>query len=351
MKRKLLIAAGIATGALVLLLAVIAMQPADFSIQRSTTVAAPPETVFGLVNDFHQWDKWSPWAKLDPAMVTTFEGEALGAGAIYTWKGNSAVGEGKMTILESRSPELVGIQLEFIAPMKATNTAEFSFKPEGAGTAVTWSMAGRNNFMGKAFGFFVDMDAMLGADFEKGLAAMKAAAESAAQPEGTSSMSNATEAKTEDMLIERLFDAPRDQVWRCWTEPEQLMKWWGPKDFGSPAATIDFRVGGKYHFCMRMPDGKDLWSTGNYQEIVPMERIVFTDSFADPEGNVVSSAYYNMGDTWPEVLKVTLTFEQQGDKTRFTLFHEDIPVSDLALCMKGWNESFDKMEAVLAQPR
>lgn len=179
MLKKLGIVVGLIAALLGILAVTVAIQPADFSVQRSTTIAAPPGAVFALVNDFHEWEKWSPWAKMDPAMKTTYEGSESGAGAIYTWSGNSQVGEGKMTILESRAPEQVGIQLEFLAPMKATNTSEFSFKPEGDGTAVTWTMAGKNNFVGKAFCLFVDMDAMVGADFEKGLAAMKAAAEAA----------------------------------------------------------------------------------------------------------------------------------------------------------------------------
>ncbi len=178
MLKKVMIALGLFAALIGILAVTVAMQPAEFSIVRGTTIAAPPATVFGLVNDFHQWEKWSPWAKLDPAMKTTFEGSESGAGAVYTWTGNSDVGEGKMIILESRAPEQVGIQLEFIKPMAATNTSEFSFKPEGDGTTVTWTMAGKNNFVGKAFCLFVDMDAMVGADFEKGLTAMKAAAES-----------------------------------------------------------------------------------------------------------------------------------------------------------------------------
>ena len=154
--------------------------------------------------------------------------------------------------------------------------------------------------------------------------------------------------QTESIIIERLFKAPREQVWRCWSEPESLMKWWGPKTFTSPAATIDFRTGGKYHFCMRMPDGKEMWSTGSYTEIVPMERIVFTDSFADPEGNVVSGAYYGMGDIYPAILNVTLTFEEAGDGTRFKLQHEGIPASEISACTQGWVEMIDKLEAALA---
>jgi uncharacterized protein YndB with AHSA1/START domain len=159
-------------------------------------------------------------------------------------------------------------------------------------------------------------------------------------------MTVATE--TGDICIERVFDAPRDRVWRCWTEPDNLMKWWGPKTFTSPAATIDFSVGGKYHFCMRMPDGKEMWSTGSYLEIVLMERLVFTDSFADPEGNVVSGTYYGMGDIYPAFLNVTLTFEKVEDRTRFKLHHEGIPASEISACTQGWIEMLDKLEATLA---
>lgn len=178
MLKKVGIVAGLVAVLIVTLAVIVEVQPSDFSIQRSTTIAAPPATVFGLVNDFHQWEKWRPWAKLDPAMKTTFDGPESGVGATYSWSGNSDVGAGMMTILESRAPEQVGIQLVFLAPMAATNTSTFSFKPEGDGTSITWTMAGKNNFIGKAFCLFVDMDAMVGADFEKGLAAMKAAAES-----------------------------------------------------------------------------------------------------------------------------------------------------------------------------
>lgn len=161
----------------VILIVVIAVQPAAFQVTRSTMIAAPPEKVFGQVNDFHKWDGWSPWAKLDPAMNQTFEGSATGVGSVYTWNGNSQVGEGRMTITESDSNKLVGIKLEFIKPMMAVNHTTFELKPDGTNTVVVWSMAGTNNFMGKAFCLFVSMDKMVGGDFEKGLAQMKAVSE------------------------------------------------------------------------------------------------------------------------------------------------------------------------------
>jgi hypothetical protein len=158
---------------------VVAMQPAEFRITRSATINAPPEVVFAQVNDFHKWDAWSPWAKLDPAMKTTFEGPSSGTGAKYSWVGNKEVGEGRMTILESKPSEWVRINLEFIKPFEASSTTEFAFKPQADQTAVTWTMSGKHSFMEKAFCLFMNMDKMVGGDFEKGLAQMKAVAENA----------------------------------------------------------------------------------------------------------------------------------------------------------------------------
>lgn len=181
MLKKLGIAAAVVAGLIVIFLVAVAMQPAEFRIERSETIAAPPAAAYGLVNDFHEWEKWSPWAKLDPEMETTYSGPDSGEGATYAWVGNDEVGEGRMEILESRANELVRIELEFIKPFAATNTAEFTFAGEGGQTTVTWAMYGENNFIGKAFGLLMDMDSMVGKDFESGLAAMKAAAEADSQ--------------------------------------------------------------------------------------------------------------------------------------------------------------------------
>jgi hypothetical protein len=162
-------------------IAFVATRPADFCITRSATMSAPPSTAFAQVNDFHHWDAWSPWAKLDSTMKQTYEGTPSGAGAIYSWNGNNKVGEGRMTILESRPSDFIRINLEFMRPFKATNTADFTFKPEDTKTLVTWSMSGKSNFMLKAMKLFMNMDKMVGGDFEKGLAAMKAVVEGAAK--------------------------------------------------------------------------------------------------------------------------------------------------------------------------
>lgn len=160
----------------VLFLAVVAMQPSEFRVARTTTISAPASLVFAQVDDFHKWEAWNPWGKIDPAMKQTYEGAPAGAGAIYTWAGNREIGEGRMTITESRPSNLIRIKLEFFKPFAATNDVEFTFKPEGDQTTVTWSMTGKNNFIAKAVHLFMDMDKMVGGQFEKGLASLKSVA-------------------------------------------------------------------------------------------------------------------------------------------------------------------------------
>jgi len=154
---------------LVVFLVVAALQPTDFRISRSGTIAAPPPVVFEQVNDFHKWNDWSPWAKMDPNAKNSFEGPQSGVGAGFAWAGNSQVGEGNMKITESRPSDLILIRLEFIKPFAGVNTTEFTFKPEGDKTAVTWTMTGKNSFMGKVMGLIMNCDKMIGGQFEKGL--------------------------------------------------------------------------------------------------------------------------------------------------------------------------------------
>ena len=168
----------VAIAAIVLVfLIVVALQPAEFRISRSATISAPPPAVFAHVNDLHKWEAWNPWGKIDPAMKRSYDGAPAGVGAITSWLGNSQVGEGRMTITESRPGDLVRIKLEFFKPFKATNTAEFTFRPGGNQTSVTWSMSGTKNYMMKAVHLFMNMDKMVGGQFEKGLADMKAVVE------------------------------------------------------------------------------------------------------------------------------------------------------------------------------
>jgi len=157
--------------------AFVATRPSEYRVARTVTMAAPASAVFPQVNDFHRWGAWNPWAKIDPAMKQTYEGAPAGPGAVYTWAGNKEVGEGRMTVTESRVNELVRINLEFLKPFAATSTAEFTFRPEGDRTAVTWSMVGQANFIAKIIHLFVDMDTMIGGNFERGLADLKSIVE------------------------------------------------------------------------------------------------------------------------------------------------------------------------------
>lgn len=166
---------GLIAAAIVILLVVIAMQPADFKVERSAEIPATPADVFPHVNELLKWENWSPWANRDPNMKTTYDGPESGVGASYAWVGNKDVGQGRMEITESRSNDHIRMRLEFLKPMKATNTVDFRFEPSGGKTRVTWSMNGSNNFMGKAFGLFMDMDKMIGKDFEQGLSSMNTA--------------------------------------------------------------------------------------------------------------------------------------------------------------------------------
>ena len=164
---------------IVVLPVVVALQPDEFRVSRSASMAAPPQIIFAQVDDLGKWEAWNPWQKVDPAMKLTFAGPPAGPGASYSWAGNKDVGEGRLTITESRPNDLVRIKLEFMKPFTATNTATFTFKPEGNKTAVTWSMEGRNNFFAKAIHLCMNMDKMVGGQFEKGLADMKSVVESA----------------------------------------------------------------------------------------------------------------------------------------------------------------------------
>ena len=135
-------------------------------------MSAPAEIVFARIDDFHQWAAWSPWEKLDPQMQKSFGGAASGVGAEYHWIGNDKVGEGRMTITESRPSERVVVRLEFLKPWPSTSTSTFTLAPEGQGTRVTWAMDGRHDFVSKAMCVFVSMDKMVGTDFERGLAVL-----------------------------------------------------------------------------------------------------------------------------------------------------------------------------------
>jgi len=166
----------------IVLLVVAALQPADFRVARSATIAAPPAVVFAQVNDLYKFQAWSPWAKIDPAARTTYEGPPAGPGAVFRWDGNGKVGAGAMTVTESRPAERVAFRLDFLRPFKGTNTAVFTFQPDGGKTAVTWTITGRSSFIPRVICLFLSMDRMVGGQFEQGLASLKSIAEAATRP-------------------------------------------------------------------------------------------------------------------------------------------------------------------------
>ena len=165
---------------LVLMIVFIIGQPEEFKLVRSARMSAPPEKIFPHVNNLRLWDAWSPWAKLDPNAKNSFTGPESGVGASMSWSGNKKIGEGCMTIIASHANQSIGFKLEFVRPFKATNTAEFEFRPAGAETVAVWSMTGKSNFFFKVFGLFMNCDEMAGKDFEKGLASLKVVVEASA---------------------------------------------------------------------------------------------------------------------------------------------------------------------------
>jgi uncharacterized protein YndB with AHSA1/START domain len=147
-----------------------------------------------------------------------------------------------------------------------------------------------------------------------------------------------------DIVINRVFELPVTKVWSAWTEPEQFKKWWGPEGFSCPVSKMEPKKGGKYLSCMRGPDGKEYWSTGVVQEFIPNKKLAVTDSFSDAQGNVISAAELGFPGNWPKELLITVSFdEEQPGKTKMRLQHQGIPEEMRDECIKGWNESFDKL--------
>jgi uncharacterized protein YndB with AHSA1/START domain len=178
MRKKILIVLGALLGVVVIFGVVVAMQPNEFKVERTATMNAPAEVVFAQINDFHNWEAWSPWSKLDPNAKNTFEGAPQGEGAAFAWDGNDEIGAGKMTILESKPNELIRMKLEFTRPMQDESMTDFTFQENDGKTTVNWQMYGDHTFMSKAMCMFMDMDKMVGTSFDEGLASIKKIVES-----------------------------------------------------------------------------------------------------------------------------------------------------------------------------
>lgn len=163
--------------AIVVILIYATTRPDSFHFERTTRINATPDRIFGYINDLHQWETWSPYMKLDPAMKTRYSGAAAGAGAMYEWAGNSKVGNGKVTIVDTTPPGKVAIRLDMLTPFEAHNDVLFTLQPNGTATDVTWAMDGPSAYISKVMSLFIDMDKMVGGQFEEGLANLKALAE------------------------------------------------------------------------------------------------------------------------------------------------------------------------------
>jgi carbon monoxide dehydrogenase subunit G len=174
MIKKMAIVVGVLIGAV---LAFAAAQPDSFRVRRAADIKAPPEKIFPLINDFSRWGAWSPYEKKDPAMKRSFSGPPAGKGAVYAWEGNKDVGQGRMEIAEAAAPSRVQLKLDFVKPFEAHNRVDFTLEPKDGATRVTWDMQGPMPFISKVICLFVDMDRMVGADFEAGLANLKSIAE------------------------------------------------------------------------------------------------------------------------------------------------------------------------------
>lgn len=316
---------------IVALLGYAATKPDTFRIERSASIKAAPETIFAQLHDFRSWGNWSPWEKLDPALQRMYSGAAVGTGAVYEWKGNSEVGAGRMEILESSPASKLTIKLSFTEPFEAQSTSEFSLTPEGETTKITWVMQGPNQFIGKVMSIFVNMDTYVGKDFETGLANLKTLAEAGKQ----------------DIVLTRIFDAPLEAVWKAWTVPEQVMKWWGPTGFTSPSCKIDFREGGKFIFHMRAPqemNNADFYTAGVYKKIVPAELIEFTQGLSDKDGNKINPTTLGMPADFPEEIPSLLAFKNVDGKTELTAIEYGWTLGEMREMSKlGLEQCLDKL--------
>ncbi len=219
-----------------------------------------------------------------------------------------------------------------------------TFAAQGDKTKLTVRMlfesAGQRDRVIKEFGAIEGLSQTLGR-LEEQLA--KAAARSG-------SAATFTMPSDREIVITRVFDAPRHLVFKAWTEPERLVRWWGPSGFTTPSCTVDLRPGGVFHYCMRSPEGRDVWGRGVYREIIAPERIVYTDSFADAEGNPVPPAHYGMSPRHPAEMLVTVTFTEHEGKTTVTLQHavpESVP--ERSGMQQGWTEMLDRLAEELAK--
>jgi uncharacterized protein YndB with AHSA1/START domain len=322
-------------------------EPGKPEIITTAVFDAPRGLVFKVYTDQNLIPKW--WGPRN--LTTTIDKMELRQGG--AWRFIQRDAEGK----EYASN---GVYLEVMPPEKLVSTFNFEPMPghELVETSIFEEENGKTKLTAKdVFQSVEDRDGMVQSGMESGLReSMERLSEllDEMQKEKAGGIRiNAVE-KPNDLMITRILEAPRETVWKAWTDCEIVKNWCGPKGFTAPFCRNDFRAGGKYLYAMKAPEGKEawsgktIWSTGVYREIVPMKRIVSTDSFADENGNVVSAKEYGMNADFPLELMLTVTFEDMDGKTKITLMHVGFPTAaDRDGAREGWNESLDKLETLL----
>jgi uncharacterized protein YndB with AHSA1/START domain len=318
--------------------------PSDREIVFTRVFNAPRDLVFKVYTDpklIPQW--WGP-----RHLTTTVDKMDVRPGGLWRFVQHMPNGSDYAS---------KGVYREIVPPERIVGTFEFEGRPGHVAveTATFEDHDGKTKLTLRVFFDTVeDRDLALKSGAEKGAAETQDRLSELLGRLPTNYTRGAAEtaASGQELVITRFFDAPRELVWKAWTDPEWLKRWWGPAGFTAPSAEFDLRVGGKYLFCMRSPDGKDYWLTGVYREIVPMERFVSTGSFADEKGNVVPATYYGMSQEAPLEMLLTVTFEEHDGKTKMTLRQVGFPsVAESQGAEQGWNQSFDKLAEDLAQSK
>ncbi len=315
----------------------------------SRHIRAPRDKVYKLLTDplrIPAW--WGPkWLSTVVNKMTVMPGG--------TWRFVQTDNEGKQFAFH-------GVYHEVVIPERLVYTSEFEGTP-GNVTLYSEQLTEENGFTvitsHVIFQSVEDRDQKLRWGMEEGVREMTRRMNELLVKEQMGDRRETTMDRNEPIMekyedhgecitITRTFDAPREQVWERWTEPDQYMCWWGPKDFTSPYAKFDLRPGGTYLSCMRGPDGKEYWDTGRYEQIDKLKRIVYTDTFADEHGNAVPPSYYGMIGDRPVEMAVQINLEDMGDRTKLTIEHCGLTDRNfLDQAKEGWNQSLDKLAECL----
>lgn len=323
----LLAAAGIA-------LIVILLRPANYHVERSAVVPAPAADVFAHLNDLRQWALLVHGSGSDTTMHVRFAGPASGAGASMTWSSPGPAGSGSLVITKSEPAAHIVGELRFSGTVSGTARSDLRLTPMGDSTRVTWALDGEHGIAQRLFALFTNSDAQVGALLDGALLRLaKLPRQAPATP----------------LTLYFTLPAPREQVWRAWTDPAVLCNWWGPTLYSCPKAVLDVRPGGRHLIAVRTQDGRTLYTGGTYTLVEAPSRLAFTETFMDGNGKAMPAWTYGLPGQWPPEQHVTITLEDLGGTTRMTLEHQGIPEVMRVLYAGGWNESFEHLAQLLTR--